>query len=68
VSDHIKLSLEPEAASIWCQQVNVGKQLAFSQSGSKYMVVDLGGTFLSVSSRIESLVLPHNLCSVVYLT
>jgi len=28
-SDQIKLSLEPEAASIWCQQVKVGKQLAY---------------------------------------
>jgi len=46
--DHIKLSLEPEAASIWCQQVDVGKQPAFCKTGNKYMVVDLGGAFLSV--------------------
>ena len=46
--DHIKLALEPEAASFWCQQVNVGKGLAFSKTGSKYMVVDLGGTYYYV--------------------
>jgi len=43
------LSLEPEAASIWCQQVNVGKQPAFCKTGNKYMVVDLGGAFLLVT-------------------
>ena len=46
--DHIKLALEPEAASIWCQQVNVEKGLAFSMTGNKYMVVDLGGTYCFV--------------------
>ena len=41
--DRIKLALEPEAASIWCQQVHAGKELPFNMTGSKYMVADLGG-------------------------
>jgi len=44
-SDRIKLALEPEAASIWCQQVHVGKAHAFNGIGSKYMVADLGGAY-----------------------
>jgi len=47
--DHIKLSLEPEAASIWCQHVNVGKQPSFCKTGNKYMVVDLGGALILVT-------------------
>jgi len=42
------LALEPEAASIWCQQVDVGKQHAFNKTGSKYLVADLGGAYLTL--------------------
>jgi len=66
--DHIKLALEPEAASIWCQQVNVGKGLEFSRTGSKYMVVDLGGKFYFIkvnsitkfTTSISTLLLLHS--------
>ena len=44
--DRIKLALEPEAASIWCQHDDAGKELPFNRTGSKYMVADLGGAFL----------------------
>jgi len=43
--DHIKLALEPEVASIWCQHVDAGKNHAIFGAGSKYMVADLGGAF-----------------------
>jgi len=41
--DHLKLVLEPEAASVWYQQLELGKKSAFCRTGSKYMVVDMGG-------------------------
>ncbi|WAR11766.1 hypothetical protein MAR_025946 [Mya arenaria] len=41
-SDRIKLALEPEAASIWCQQINTSLKTDLSKTGSQYMVVDLG--------------------------
>ena len=44
--DRIKLTLEPEAASIWCQQLYGVKEHAFNRIGSKYMVADLGGAYL----------------------
>jgi len=44
--DRIQLALEPEVASIWCQQVHVGKELSFNRTGSKYMVADIGGAYL----------------------
>ena len=44
---HIKLALEPEAASIWCQHENINKETAFNKTGSKYMAVDLGGTLVT---------------------
>jgi len=44
--DHLKLALEPEAASVWCQQVEAGKKSVFCRTGSKYMVIDLGGMYV----------------------
>ena len=41
----IKLALEPEAASIWCQHEGIDKKNDFNKTGNKYMTVDLGGTF-----------------------
>jgi len=42
------LALEPEAASIWCQQMDDEKQQAFNKTGSKYLVADLGGACFTV--------------------
>ncbi|WAR11815.1 HS12B-like protein, partial [Mya arenaria] len=42
-NDRIKLALEPEAASIWCQQIKTSLKTDLSKTGSQYMVVDLGG-------------------------
>ncbi|XP_052816567.1 heat shock 70 kDa protein 12B-like isoform X2 [Mya arenaria] len=48
-SDRIKLALEPEAASIWCQQINTSLKTDLSKTGSQYMVVDLGGGTADIS-------------------
>ncbi|XP_045182072.2 heat shock 70 kDa protein 12A-like [Mercenaria mercenaria] len=47
--DRLKLALEPEAASIWCQLVTTEAKGALSGSGTKYMVVDLGGGTADIS-------------------
>jgi len=47
--DHMKLALEPEAASVWCQQVEAGKKSVFCRTGSKYMVIDLGGMYVCLA-------------------
>lgn len=39
----LKLALEPEAASIWCQVVTDEAEAALAGTGTRYMVVDLGG-------------------------
>jgi len=44
--DHMKLALEPEAASVWFQQVDSEKKAVICRTGSKYMVVDLGGMYV----------------------
>jgi len=44
--DHMKLALEPEAASVWFQQVDTEKKAVICRTGSKYMVVDLGGMYV----------------------
>lgn len=49
IKDHrLKLALEPEAASIYCQYIPVDRtkeQRGFGVSavGTRYMVIDLGG-------------------------
>ncbi|XP_052816555.1 heat shock 70 kDa protein 12B-like isoform X1 [Mya arenaria] len=48
-SDRIKLALEPEAASVWCQQINTSLETDLSKTGSQYMVVDLGGGTADIS-------------------
>jgi len=45
-ADRIKLALEPEAASIWCQHVDERKKHAHIKTGSKYMVADIGGAYV----------------------
>jgi hypothetical protein len=39
----LKLSYEPEAASIWCQTISTDIQETWSKAGRQYMVIDLGG-------------------------
>lgn len=39
----LRLALEPEAASIWCQVMTEESKTVLAGSGSRYMVVDLGG-------------------------
>lgn len=58
LKDHLLISLEPEAASIYCQYLPTeklcGAESGFTMSkvGSKYMIVDLGGIyFIIVQSR-----------------
>ncbi|WAR02194.1 HS12B-like protein [Mya arenaria] len=46
-ADRIKLALEPEVASIWCQNVTTG--LKGELSGMQYMVLDLGGGTADIS-------------------
>ncbi|WAR02195.1 hypothetical protein MAR_008753 [Mya arenaria] len=42
-ADRIKLALEPEVASIWCQNVTTDLKGELARSGMQYMVLDLGG-------------------------
>lgn len=50
-NDLLLLSLEPEAASIFCQYLPTDKLsgaesgFKMSEVGQKYMIVDLGGTY-----------------------
>ncbi|XP_052816550.1 heat shock 70 kDa protein 12A-like isoform X2 [Mya arenaria] len=48
-NDRIKLALEPEAASIWCQHIDISLKTDLSKTGSQYMVVDLGGETADIS-------------------
>lgn len=48
-STRLKLSLEPEAASIWCQMVSTDLKKSVSDVGCQYMVVDLGGGTADIS-------------------
>lgn len=41
--NQLKIALEPEAASIWCQVATDDILSGLADPGSKYMVVDLGG-------------------------
>lgn len=50
MSQHLKIALEPEAASLFCQYLpvekfSIGGQVSFSDAkpGTTYMIVDLGG-------------------------
>ncbi|XP_060595951.1 heat shock 70 kDa protein 12B-like [Ruditapes philippinarum] len=42
-SSNLKLALEPEAASIWCQIATDEARTMLSKAGTQYMVIDLGG-------------------------
>ncbi|XP_052798832.1 heat shock 70 kDa protein 12B-like [Mya arenaria] len=42
-NDQLRIALEPEAASVWCQVCTDDKITKLSDAGTKYMVVDLGG-------------------------
>jgi len=57
--DHLKLALEPESASIWCQQVEADLQSVINRTGSKYMVADLGGMYTWACFSCCTLVLKH---------
>ncbi|VDI17936.1 Hypothetical predicted protein [Mytilus galloprovincialis] len=52
--DHLLISLEPEAASIYCQHLPTeklsGAESGFTMSkvGTRYMIVDLGGTYFVI--------------------
>ncbi|WAR11765.1 HS12B-like protein [Mya arenaria] len=48
-SDRIKLALEPEAASVWCQHISSSFNADISKPGTQYMVVDLGGGTADIS-------------------
>jgi len=47
----LKIALEPEAASLYCQKLPIerlqgaGKGFSMTKAGTKYMVVDLGGMY-----------------------
>ncbi|XP_060583162.1 heat shock 70 kDa protein 12B-like [Ruditapes philippinarum] len=48
-SSNLKLALEPEAASIWCQIATDEARTMLSKAGTQYMVIDLGGSFVDIS-------------------
>ncbi|WAR14084.1 HS12A-like protein [Mya arenaria] len=45
----LKLALEPECASIWCETLGTDVRGAVAIAGSQYMVVDLGGGTADIS-------------------
>ncbi|XP_060561090.1 heat shock 70 kDa protein 12B-like [Ruditapes philippinarum] len=45
----LKLSFEPEAASIWCQTISTDVKETWSKAGRQYMVIDLGGGTADIS-------------------
>ncbi|XP_060602705.1 heat shock 70 kDa protein 12B-like [Ruditapes philippinarum] len=45
----LKLSFEPEAASIWCQTISTDIKESLTRSGKQYMVIDLGGGTADIS-------------------
>ncbi|WAR14058.1 HS12A-like protein [Mya arenaria] len=47
--NRLKLALEPECASIWCETLGMDVKGAVTIQGSKYMVVDLGGGTADIS-------------------
>ncbi|CAG2218767.1 unnamed protein product [Mytilus edulis] len=53
--DHLSISLEPEAASIYCQHLPTEKLsgaesgFTMSKEGTKYMIVDLGGGTVDIT-------------------
>lgn len=57
--DSLKIALEPEAASIFCQYIPTKKLhgadegFTMTEPGAKYMVVDLGGILLEITNEYE---------------
>lgn len=49
VDSRLKLCLEPEAASVWCQILKIDVKANLSKAGTQYMVVDLGGGTADIS-------------------
>ncbi|WAR31394.1 HS12B-like protein [Mya arenaria] len=45
----LKFALEPEAASIWCESHSAEASIALAGTGTRYMVVDLGGGTADIS-------------------
>ncbi|WAR26454.1 HS12B-like protein, partial [Mya arenaria] len=45
----VTLALEPEAASIWCETLDVDTRDALAGTGTQYMVIDLGGGTADIS-------------------
>ncbi|WAR14055.1 HS12B-like protein [Mya arenaria] len=45
----LKLALEPECASVWCETLGMDVKGAVAFQGSQYMVVDLGGGTADIS-------------------
>ncbi|XP_052780257.1 heat shock 70 kDa protein 12B-like [Mya arenaria] len=45
----VTLALEPEAASIWCETLDVDTMAALAETGTQYMVIDLGGGTADIS-------------------
>ncbi|XP_052780252.1 heat shock 70 kDa protein 12A-like isoform X2 [Mya arenaria] len=47
----VTLAPEPEAASIWCETLDVDTKAALAETGNQYMVIDLGGGSADISFR-----------------
>ncbi|XP_052774593.1 heat shock 70 kDa protein 12A-like isoform X2 [Mya arenaria] len=45
----VTLALEPEAASIWCETLDVDTRAALAGTGTQYIVIDLGGGTADIS-------------------
>lgn len=56
-TDHLLISLEPEAASVYCQYLPTEKLSGSSSGftvfkpGTKYMIIDLGGTCVTQNTN-----------------
>jgi len=44
-NERVKLALEPEAASLWCNIVTSEAHMALGGARTRHMVIDMGGTY-----------------------
>lgn len=55
----LRIALEPEAASLFCQHLpleklfGASKGFDVSKPGTKYMVIDLGGKYIKLPHKIS---------------
>ena len=56
--NQVKLALEPEAAAMWCKNIQTHIHGNVNRIGTQFMVVDLGGTYVSLSLSLTHSLTP----------